>query len=470
MLKMGKKNKDQDNIISSNICPNKDVTKKSTSIGVYQGKFYFGFWIPWEETYENGETKIVQKITLINSEHEIFKIESREYWKFFSKGEENRISIPIITSWTRSDVSGSVDGPKLFSLIRDVYIDNFDLQEINNYDYMALFDISTYFIPIFETAPQIHIQGNKNSGKTKLMQCSSLMSFNGRVMSSFTIATVFRYVDESSPTLYIDEADKLLKSDRDGIEELVAMFNSGYKRGTKVPRCNKLNQIEWFDVFSPKVYGSINNVPSDFSTRCHKIIMVRAKPGDIRAERGINEKDPIFKDLRNNLYIFALQNWEDVRILYESLENKTNLKFREWEIWKPILTIAKYLSEDLYKSVVEFAEKSSKRSKEEDNFDGNWDIVLVRCLSFIVDYPKYYRLSEIKKAMEELFEDPNQPKPTSKWIGSALRKQGITDFRQVCGMTEVFLTQKSILEIANRLDLELDKSCSIMKNSEGGVK
>src|SRR5262245_56966113 len=44
-----------------------------------------------------------------------------------------------------------------------------------------------------------------------------------------------RLLDASPRTLLIDEADRNLRPDRDGVEDLIAVLNTGYKRGGTRP-------------------------------------------------------------------------------------------------------------------------------------------------------------------------------------------------------------------------------------------
>lgn len=454
-----KKIKKVDNVVSSVLNLDLEIQKLKTSTGIRNKGLYFGFWLYWQDMLESGKTQDVQKMTIINSHGNHFAVRNPDKWQIYSKGAKMRMSKFAINRLIEEEYV-VVDAGELYNKIRKVYTDHIVLENSCNYDYMALFDICSYFVPVFDVAPQVHIQGFKMCGKTKLMTASSLMSFNGTLMTSFTMATVFRYVDEACPTLYIDEADKLMQSKRDGIEELVAMFNAGYKKGSRVPRCDKQNNVQWYDVFGPKVYGSINTIPNDFASRCHKIVMIKAFGSSERAEKALKDNNPIFQEIRDNMYGFALQNWLEIKEMYEELENKTKLKHREWEIWKPILVMAKYISEELYIQMVDFAQMSIENQKAEEDASGGWEVLLIKAMGIIVGRMQYYSIKEIRAVMGELIEE-GEP-PSSAWIGRAIRKHNITDFRLVRGRSEALLSPQQIFEIAIRNGASLEKGCLTM--------
>lgn len=432
------------------------IIKKKSVAGLENDGLYFGFWLPCDVEYDDGSVKIVPTMTVVKPNGKNFFAQDPEKWHFYSKGTPKRISDGALNLLLEGD-EGTIDGSQLFNDILTNYKEHIDLNESGNYEYMALFDICSYFLQLFDVAPQVHIQGFKLCGKTKLITLSSLMSFNGTLMTSFTLATVFRYVDDASPTLYIDEADKLLKSTKEGIEDVIAMFNSGYKRGARIPRCDKNNDVQWFDVFGSKVYGSINNIPSDFASRCHKIIMIRALGESKSAEKRVEEKDPMYVRIRSELYMFALQNWEEVQEIYNTLPNPEGLKHRDWEIWKPILTIAKFISEDIYYSMIDFSQESVKAKQKEEDTSDSWDVLMIQALGILVNENKYYGLSDIKAIMTDQSDDMSSP--SNKWIGSALRKYGLQEFRRVIGKTQVLLSPQVIINLAGRNGIKLDENC-----------
>ena len=73
----------------------------------------------------------------------------------------------------------------------------------------------------------------KNSGKTTLLDLIKFLTPNAMVCVGVTEAALFRGIELWDCTLIIDEADTILIDN----EPLRAVINTGWTRGSGVPRC-----------------------------------------------------------------------------------------------------------------------------------------------------------------------------------------------------------------------------------------
>lgn len=351
---------------------------------------------------------------------------------------------------------------ELFNKIREEFKFYLDLPEDEWYDYLTLWTIGTYFYSFFSAYPMVYLYGLKNTGKTKIMTIASHLAFNGSMFIGITPATLFRIVQANKPSLFLDEIEKLLDKKREGSVDIEAMLNSGYKKGSKVPRCEKQDGkqvVKEYDVYCPKMFAHVKGkVSRTLISRCIRIIMQRTKPNDERGERWPEEHKPIWQELRNELYIFALEYWSYVLFYYEGtkeIEKEIDIGNRDWELWKPILVIAKMVNDDLYTKMNFFA-KDVTKEYQKDEKEG-WEYIIVKTIKQNLSEERYYFISEIREWLKEEYEK-EEDVPTSKSIGWELKRLGLTDRKKEGRKgTKWFLNNTIVNNLVLKLNVKEDK-------------
>lgn len=457
------------------------------SLGVLEGNYYFGQIIPCMVNVIKTINK--KQISTRVKRNETILIQS-EYEKTIIKSQvkdiecsdlvpmpEQRWELTHIKSYIGGDMY-DIDKEKVFDRIKKKYLDYIDFNDSIDYDLLTLWDIGTYFFVLFHSYPYMHLHGFKGCGKTKVMQVSSCISFNGLLMGGIPKnATFFRIIEANSPTLYLDEfelADKN-KQDKDEID-LQLVLNAGYKEGGMVYR-NELINNKWtptpFNVYCPKMIANISGLNPTLSSRSIKIVITRAKKNDKRANKEVNFQDSKFKDIRNDLYVLALEKWMDVQSIYNNLKCIDGISNRDWELWKPILSIAKFISESKYKEMVDYALNKIKFRDMENSTGDSWEEFLLDILSTKVEDDKYYGLKDElcvwlwnkyfiecenswydKDGQFHIKTEYKKERPQSKWISNTLRKIPGLKFRVVNGLAEVNLSKQIVSEIICRLKSE----------------
>jgi len=128
-------------------------------------------------------------------------------------------------------------------------------------------------------SPLLVVQGaDTETAKSTTCQVHALLTPRSRMIVKPTGPALFRFVDHEHPTLYIDNADKLLARDRD----LADIVNSSWTRGVYIPRVVK-GQVVEFDPFCFKVINGIDLLPHlDPATRTRCIVteMLPKLPGE----------------------------------------------------------------------------------------------------------------------------------------------------------------------------------------------
>ncbi|MFH8120177.1 MAG: hypothetical protein QXS37_05230 [Candidatus Aenigmatarchaeota archaeon] len=412
----------------------------------FKGVAYLGVWLPTKKGKDvfclltSDRRLIVCKKENLNSQRIKLQYPSIKFKK-------RQPSLKIIRDFLQGNVS--INPKKLYEEIKqtiDKYID------LANTDFITLWIMGTYLFPIFKAYPYVYVTGIKQSGKTKLLYVTSLLAFNSIFSVNASLSSIFRLIQNGRCSLFIDETEKLSNPER--AMEFRAILLQGYKQGGDVQRVEKNTRdkytVEFFDVYSPKMLANISGLEDVLEDRCIKIIMKRTTNKEI-GDREIDETDRTWQELRDKLYIFALENWKKVEQIYKTLNNETNIKNREWELWHPILAIAKFLDENIYKEMINLAETKSKE-KQIDNITETAEYLLVETLMELVRNHRFYKVKEIKEEMKRKIDD--EPHwLSSKWVGNALKRLGITERRRVGSGVEFRISPLVVKELAERLGI-----------------
>jgi hypothetical protein len=339
----------------------------------------------------------------------------------------------------------ALDKIQLLSKIKQQLERHLEFSDQRNHTFFALWVAGTYCFPLFNTYPYVHLTGLMQSGKTKLLSLCSNLSFNAFQTANITPACLFRLIEESRSTLFIDEAETL--SDRKNSEEIRSILLSGYKKGELAFRAQKsLNgdfEPRGYEVYSPKMIANIEGLEAVLSSRCITIHMQRGTNETI-INREIDVDDNVWQEIRDDIYPFIMVNWKEIRKQYFEFQNDTGLTGRELELWKPILCLAKLFADDVFKEMKAFAvEKSAEKNK---NLASDEEILIETLLS-IVDTPSYFSLKKITENMARRL-DFGYVHPRK--VAGLMCALGFNKTRRVASGTEFWLDIEKVKEVAKK--------------------
>jgi len=365
-----------------------------------------------------------KRIIPYNREFEkVFKIQIRD----IPTAEEER--------WGLQDVQSFIKGNKIVSLketsesIVGQYEKYISMRDIWSKIH-SLWDMSTYFYPLTKVFPIFELRGLPGTAKNKAMAISSAISFNAtQIMTNPSEATLFR---EMHKTRYFDEAEKIFIVQKDGkieSDSRAEVINSGYRYDGRVPRQEKINgnfQTVWYDTFAPQMIASINGLHG--ATENRAIVRITTKPSQKDQQKSNLEPEPSnleFSEIRNNLYLCLMQNWKSFQLLYERTSNKTNLKDREYWLWKPILILAELIDPELYLEILEFAEKQQSTKNADYLPQESTDYrILTVCFNMIKAGHELLHIKDVRSGLTQ-----NEYTPGEKTISTRLDKLGFRDYR-----------------------------------------
>jgi Protein of unknown function (DUF3631)/CHC2 zinc finger len=171
--------------------------------------------------------------------------------------------------------------PELSVLVEETFIllrDNITFSSEHQAVLTALWIAHTYVIDLFCCTPYLHITSPaKRCGKSNLLTCLKYLVAKAWYAIMPSPAVLYRKIERDCPTLLLDEADRAFADGENGSQDLVAIFNAGYKRGATVDRCGGANRdrLESFHVFCPKAFAGIGGLPDTTEDRCLQIRLER---------------------------------------------------------------------------------------------------------------------------------------------------------------------------------------------------
>ncbi|RLE89805.1 MAG: hypothetical protein DRN04_15890, partial [Thermoprotei archaeon] len=238
--------------------------------------------------------------------------------------------------------------PELFSMVKSRLMRYVSFQwDPRLYDVVSCYILGTYFYDMFSAYPRIHFAGPYGAGKTRAMRTAAYMSRHGVAFFKPSDAAEYRSIEAYGPTIGVDE--KAFSKDF----ELLAA--AGYKRTGQVPRVTKAMKekfiLELFNVYAPVIFSLKEELSETLKQKTIVITM------QIVTDPSLERDDPEpwhLEDIREELYLARLTRAWEVSEVKKSLK-VPELSGRPFELWFPLLVMAKLLGEDVYKNVLSYA-------------------------------------------------------------------------------------------------------------------
>ena len=146
--------------------------------------------------------------------------------------------------------------------------------------------MTSYLASVLDFVPYAHVNSpQKRCGKSTLLKLMSGVSHRALIVSSTSAAGIYRAIDGSNATLFVDEVDRLRKSDAWAV--VGGIVNAGNDRDTaRVLRVGGENrdEPEMIDAFGIKIFAGIGDLEDTLTDRCIDLHLER-RPRDVRLDR-----------------------------------------------------------------------------------------------------------------------------------------------------------------------------------------
>jgi Protein of unknown function (DUF3631) len=211
-------------------------------------------------------------------------------------------------------------------------------------DLLTLWIVHTHLVNETYTTPRLLVESPvPESGKTTVLEHIARLSAAPLQMSSVSSpAMITRVLESRIRTLLIDEADRSLSPDKPGVDELIAVLNSGYKRGATRPVLVPVKGGGW-DVAEMPTYapvamaGNQPKLPDDTMSRVIRVLIMPDHDGTVEdSDWELIEEDA--KAIREELEVWARTVSEQVRTERPTLPE--GAKARTKERWLPLKRVA----------------------------------------------------------------------------------------------------------------------------------
>jgi hypothetical protein len=209
----------------------------------------------------------------------------------------------------------------------------------------AVFAMNTHTYDVFDTVSYLgYTSATPACGKTVALERHEGVCAKAYMCASPSPAVIFRLLDRDHPTFILDEA-KWIQGKSDRAAEVTEIFNLGYKKGQRVPRCVEHGEgLVDFNVFGPKIVARIGNFTGTLLSRSILIHLTKAYGLPQSWRRRI---ETLSRPLQERCQAYATQYRAALAEMYEKMPEYTYwewLSGRESEIFTPLLIHARLIA------------------------------------------------------------------------------------------------------------------------------
>jgi len=290
------------------------------------------------------------------------------------------------------------------------------------YGLMAAWTVGTYFAHLVTAFPFLHFHGPKESGKSKTLEALGCACFNAWKGRDISAAAMGDTADGQRGTLLLDQAEKL-NSDENG--NLIGLLADSYKKAGGQRRVVEITKggrsVLEFSTYGPKSFASTKPLDPDLADRCVRIPMTRTR----RRLPDLEGWEPVWKELKDNLYRFTLAAFKNVQAHYAAIPGDGT---RIGELWRPMqaILLALGVGEEEIESIRTLFMEAAQEGRHEPT---GWECTLLEVLREEAQAHQ----NKFEMAVSELLKAMNiegDKQPGGKWIGDSLSRYHLYQSRR----------------------------------------
>lgn len=324
------------------------------------------------------------------------------------------------------------------------------LEDETKYKVLALYRIAGFFMPVWEARARLFLHAEFGSAKSRLTNLLHHTGFNSINLGDWTPAFMQRIIQSTGGELCIDDFESLEEEKKCTTIRLIKV---GYLKGFKAGKVADHTRIpETFDLFNSTILNNTLGLDCITADRCVTIRIPKVSKTTYDQEP--NFKEPLYGELRRELYILGLSQAKLVAEVYSQIGSE-KIHGRLLSIFKPELTIAKLLSEELFAEIEAwwFEEINQRDSTE---LADDWEFLAYEKIwQLLKDNPKigYFQLQKeiTGPLLDELFSYDERDVKRNKRklesvVGRCLTRNPHFTSRCVNGRTEYKISKEKLIE------------------------
>ena len=217
-----------------------------------------------------------------------------------------------------------VDGRALLDTIHTASTEHLIMSEYAHVAF-AIWPVHTYCFAVFEVTPRLFLKSpTRRCGKSRALRLLSKLVHKPSFTQDATPASLFAEIDESHPTVGLDEFDSMPYA-----RDMRNAYNSGFEQTGQVRRTYGV-----FSTFTPMVIASITPIHPTMEDRSIKVLLKRKK----EEEKVKHPRDFDGLETRQKCLRWAQDHWQKLQSAAPVIPD--GLDDRAAELWYPLFAIA----------------------------------------------------------------------------------------------------------------------------------
>ncbi|WP_300908435.1 DUF3631 domain-containing protein [Corynebacterium stationis] len=209
---------------------------------------------------------------------------------------------------------------------------------------LTLWVVHTHLLQELATTPRLLLDSPvPGSGKTTVLDHFLRLCHQPVSAAALSSAALLARILAKEPrTILIDEAEKSLSPKKDGRDDMLAILNSGYRKGGSRPVLVPDKEQNWkMEEMSTHgavaMAGNSPDLPEDTQQRSIRVLLLPDHAGTV-LDSDWEEIEADAKELQARIALWADQQRPHIRNARPVMPD--NLKGRNREKWKPLLKVA----------------------------------------------------------------------------------------------------------------------------------
>ncbi len=217
-------------------------------------------------------------------------------------------------------------------------------------EFIGCYIFATWFLDAFNVIGFLWPNGERGSGKTQLLNLVTSLGFLGHLLLASSTFASLRDLADYGATLGFDDAENLDSKKFDADKRAILL--AGNRKGSTVTLKESIGNSKWktryVNTYCPRVFSAINLPDPVLASRSIVIPLVRT------LDKTKANIDPLefkkwpydYRKLIDDLWALALANLTSLSSYEEMVNEKSSLKGRDLEPFRPSLAVALWLDEN----------------------------------------------------------------------------------------------------------------------------